>query len=514
MTMHIELIEDQQSLAPLEHDWNAVYEADPDSQLFLSWKWLSAWLTLQYGPWLVLAAKSEHRTDAPYVAFFPVRILVKISDEGRLHNELNMVGNFGADYTGLICLPQYEQRVIPAFARAIKRMNWASLGLNYIRMSDARSRLFLSHFPKSGFVTEEVARIDAIDRTNACICPFAPLPDDWEAYLAGLSTNTRQKFRRLLKLLDEGTDYRITEATAETFDRDLDRLLQFWESKWKPRKGERIHELVRANRSMLRVSFRTGLLKLPTLWHQDRPVVALANFVDPQKRTMLFYMTGRDEAFEGPSTGLMLHAFCIRQCISNGFVEYDFMRGNEPYKYSFGVQERHIRCIRVATRSGTNLGRKLDIKTIPDALEQATAMHRDGRLVEAERAYRQILDSEPKQFDTMHRLGQLLISKGDHANARMLFKKLTGLRGDLAKPWLCLAQCCEALRHDAEAAEAYREVARIQPDHQEAFVGMARLLVRMGRLEDVNTALRNALAGAITIESSSGSTRKGWVTMQ
>ncbi|MFX8797557.1 GNAT family N-acetyltransferase, partial [Acinetobacter baumannii] len=82
---------------------------------------------------------------------------------------------------------------------------------------------------------------------------------------------------------------------------------------------------------------------LPTLWKEDRPLAALATLIDRRKHAFLFYMTGRDETFDGPPPGVILHAHSIRHAIAGGFTEYDFLRGNESYKYSFGVKERRIR---------------------------------------------------------------------------------------------------------------------------------------------------------------------------
>src|ERR1700736_294681 len=197
--MHVDVIEDLRSLSAVEDNWNVVYDADPDAQVFLSWKWLSAWLTLQYGTWVILAVKAVDKPDAPYVAFLPLRILTKTTEAGRIRNELNMVGNFAADYTGLICLPQVEHQAIPAFARHLKRMNWARLSLENLRITDARMRLLLTHFPKSNFLTEEISRVGQFDDIDNNICPYVSLPADWDAYLGTLSANTRQKLRRLLK---------------------------------------------------------------------------------------------------------------------------------------------------------------------------------------------------------------------------------------------------------------------------------------------------------------------------
>jgi tetratricopeptide (TPR) repeat protein len=487
--VHIDVIETVPEFMRLEDDWNAVYDADPDARVFLSWTWLSGWLSQQRGPWLVLAVKDSDKADAPYVAFFPLRIQTKVV-EGRIRNEINMAGNFTADYTGIVCRPELEHKVIPALARHLKQMNWARLNLENVRQSEPRLRLLLAHFPNSGFRTRDIDRTGKVDGIDNNICPFAALPPDWDAYLDGLSANTRQKIRRLLKRLDAGSDYRISHATAATIDRDLDTLLRFWEIKWTPRKGDLVHGLVRSNRAMLTRSFHAGLLFLPTLWLGERPLAALATLIDPRKRTFLFYMTGRDESFDGGvPPGLVLHAHSIRHAIAGGFIEYDFLRGNEPYKYSFGVKERRIRCVVVATRDDLNLGGRIDRRTVTEVLSLATDLHRDGHLAAAERGYRQALDVEPDNADALHRLGQLLAARGQHAMAKRCFVRLAALRPDTHKAWLCLAHAYEALGHDEEALDAYREVVRLQPALAEAFSGLAALLIRLGRIEAVNAAL-------------------------
>jgi len=63
------------------------------------------------------------------------------------------------------------------------------------------------------------------------------------------------------------------------------------------------------------------------------------------------------------------HAHSIRYAIENGFTEYDFLRGNETYKYSFGVKERSIRHIVIGTKNGRNIGGRLNSRTVPAALK-------------------------------------------------------------------------------------------------------------------------------------------------
>lgn len=490
--MRIDVIDTLADFAKLEDNWNAIYDADPDAQLFMSWRWLSGWLGQIASPWFVLAAKADNKADGPYAAFLPMRIQTK-TENGRIHNELNMAGNFTADYTGFLCEPGAEHLAIPAFVRYLKQLNWSRLNFENFRVSEPRMRLFLAHFPKAGFQTSETNRVGKADGIDNSLCPFAVLPPSWDSYLDGLSTNTRQKIRRLLRQVDASEEYRITVATPETVERDINALLQFWETKWKPRKGDLVHALVRSNRAMLTRSFRAGLLYLPTLWKEDRPLAALATLMDTRKHAFLFYITGRDETFEGPPPGVILHAHSIRHAIANGFTEYDFLRGNETYKYSFGVKERRILCTVVATKSGLNLGGRIDPRTVPDVLEQATELHQAGKLLEAERGYRDVLQVQPKNADAIHRLGQLFANKGDHVAAKRFYKTLTTIRPDAFKSWLCLAQTCQALDQHLDAANAYREVLRLKPDLPEAFSSLAASLVKLGRIEEVNAALVAAL---------------------
>jgi len=486
--MRVDLIDTMPDLVRIEDNWNAVYDRDPDARFFLSWKWLSGWIEQIAGPWFILAARAHHDDTAPYVAFLPLRIQTKV-ENGRIHNELNMAGNFAADYTGLLCLPGAESRAIPAFARCIKHMNWTRLNFENIHMSDKRLSLLLTHFPKSDFEITEIDRIGKIDSIDNNLCPFAALPRTWEAYLKELTTNSRQKIRRLLRTVDTPQEFHITHATLETIDRDLDTLLRFWETKWTPRKGEFAKSIAESNRMMLARSFRAGSLFLPTLWKADRPLASLATLMDHTKKTFLFYMAGRDETFGELPAGLLLHAHSIRHAIDNGIIEYDFLRGNEAYKYSFSTGERRIRCTTVKTRNGLNLGSVIDRRTIPDVLREATELHRAGRLAEAELGYRQVLRVSRKNADAIHRLGQLFAAKGDHASAKEQFLTLTRIRPDTHKAWVYLAQSCAALGQYIEATQAYCEAIRLKPDAIEAFNGLAAILVKLNRIDDLNESL-------------------------
>jgi tetratricopeptide (TPR) repeat protein len=492
--MRIDVIDSFEAFVRLKPQWDAVYRADPQAQFFLSWTWMSKWLPMLEGPWFILAVKPPAGAGtSDHVGFFPLRLRTKERKAGGFYNEINMAGNFAADYTGFICTPEFHDRAIAALAAHLRSMNWARLNLENIRVSNTSERLLLSHFSKKEFKTEEHERVNARDNINNRICPFAALPDSWDRYLDGLSANTRQKIRRLLRQFDGSDELRITHADADSIERDLKVLLNFWGVKWGPRKGSRLNTIMMSNFMMLKACADSGALFLPVLWRGERPLGALASLIDPEKRSLLFYIGARDETFNTPPPGVLLHAHSIRHAIAGGFKTYDFLRGNEPYKYSFGTRERRISCITVTTRHGRNLHDKLDPRSVREVLERATELHQAGRLGAAELGYRQVLGTDPRCEKALYCLGQLMAAKGRHPAATQLFKALIAVKPASEKAWLWLGQSLEAKQRFSDAADAYRHVVALRPELAVAHNKLGAALFKLGRFDEAIAAFDRAI---------------------
>jgi CelD/BcsL family acetyltransferase involved in cellulose biosynthesis len=211
--------------------------------------------------------------------------------------------------------------------------------------------LLMREFPQEDFKTSTIGSKNADEDTDNSICPFIDLPDDWDAYLATrLSSNSRQKLRRLLRTLERSATLRITHASSATIERDIKILLHFWKRTWQERKGDRLASILRLNSAMLLRNFADGNVFIPVLWDDRRPLGVLAFFVDQRKKSLLFSIAGRDTDYQDISPGLLLHAYSIRLAISKGCRIYDFLRGNEPYKYSFGARDHRLHSFAIARR--------------------------------------------------------------------------------------------------------------------------------------------------------------------
>ena len=488
--MRIDVITKYEDFLALKETWNSLYEKDPDAQFFLSWTFLSTYIRRYEGGWFILAA-SLGPEGSPYVALLPLRIRTRMSKKtGQFHNEINMAGNYAADYTGIICAPEFDDRAIPALAKHLRKMHWAKLHLENLRMSERRLRFFLKNLADERLDIRKMTRVNKVDNVDNCKCPSLHLPGSWDAYLEQqLGSNTRQKFRRFLRKVESSDEFRITHADASTIDRDVGILLDFWRVKWTPRKGNLVPGLLKSNRLLFKNAFGNGTLFLPILWHGEKPLCAMAFFVDPAKRAMLFHMTGRDETADVIPSGMVLHAYCIRRAIEQGFRIYDFLRGDEPYKYTFGAKDTVINCVLVQTKTGRNLDERLDTRSVGSVFRQATELHKANELTKAEAAYRQILKVNPTHELTMYVLGQLQSTKGDHWEAAKTYEALSAVVPTSAKVWFRLAGAYQALDRHSEAANAFRKALELKPGFAQAQNGLGRSLIELQRTEKATHAL-------------------------
>lgn len=334
--MRIDIIDSTKALAGVRANWEAVYEADPEAQFFLSRTWLSKWLPSIGTPWFVLAVGPEADVSA-YSAFFPLWLRTKAEKSGGFHNGIVMGGNYAADYTGLLCLPGQEEQAIAAFADGIKQLNWTDFRLDDLRMTDRRVALLMQAFSKTEF---DVARRErAEDGIDLGICPVASLPGDWDAYLESrLSANMRQKIRRLLRQVETSDEFRITHAQKDTIGRDLDILLRFWTQRWGPRKGQRLDGILKNSRLMLRHALDAGSLFLPVLWQGDRSARSPRwSMPASGPSSSTWPLATRRSTVRSPGSCCMPTASAMPSAADSSPM-IDFLRGNEPYKYSFGAE--------------------------------------------------------------------------------------------------------------------------------------------------------------------------------
>jgi CelD/BcsL family acetyltransferase involved in cellulose biosynthesis len=181
------------------------------------------------------------------------------------------------------------------------------------------------------------------------VCPIIQLPDSFDTYLDGLESKQRREIKRKLRRAD-GIGVNIhTVGPDEDLAGAVDDFLRLLEKSTAEKadwlnEGRRavFHETAQAARA-------AGRLQLMFAEVNGQKGAGLFNF-DYNGRIWV-YNSGLDpSAFSKLSLGWVLTSKAIQSAIENGRKEFDFLRGNEPYKYQFGAEDTTIYRLQVLAR--------------------------------------------------------------------------------------------------------------------------------------------------------------------
>ncbi|MDX5593986.1 GNAT family N-acetyltransferase [Pseudovibrio sp. SPO723] len=492
--MQVDVIEGLDAFKSLRENWNEIYSKDTEAQYFLSWQWVHM-LHLKSGSNIFILGARPTASSA-YVALFPMRIRTRYNKANNAYyNDICMAGNFAADYTGFICDPAHDNEALPALGQKLANMDWARLQLENLACSPERVAQLTAPIMKRKVYPTDLSRTNTRDNINNLVCPVTELPDTFEDYLSQcMSSKSRQKLRRFMRKAKDDPDLSFTIPTEETFNQHLDILMGFWRDKWAERKGRNVDILVRNHRHMLTLAFRYRQLFMPMLWHQDRPVGGLASFIDPVRKSLLFYLAGRDETWSGPPPGLILHGASIEWAISKGLKTYDFLRGNEAYKYSYGAKDRLLICRQFNTPNSKNFSGKLDPRSVSGVLKKATEDFKAKNLTRARAGLEQVLETQPEVSSALYMLGQLLVLENNYEEAAKVFTRMTHCAPDNPRGWTRLGQSYLALQDFIEAEVAFRQALELDPNNIAIRSHLADTLVALRLRDEAAEAYKAVLA--------------------
>ena len=394
--MHIEIIDNLSTFEAIKANWDSVYSRDNHAHFFISWDWVSTTIqeiSRREIPWMILAAKPETNADE-YIGFLPLKIYTLKSEEDKgFYHELGILALTDAEHAGCLSLPEYDAEVISAFTSYLQKQDyWSNFSIDNLAEDNEKLELFSNSFDTPGFKIEKLGSehyTNPLDNIDNQIVPYLPLPDSWELYLQNnISSNTRQKIRRFLRKVENSDELRITDANADNIEQHIEVLAQLWRTSWESRKGVKdCGDIIYQMRFELKQCFERGCLHLPILWQGEKPLATVANLVDFEKKTISFLIGGRDETFRKFPPGFVLHARAIREAIAQGFKTYDFLSGNEAYKYSFGAQERRVQSITIKRQNLTQQRRQINPRALPVLLRMSQYCHNTNDLERAEAGY-------------------------------------------------------------------------------------------------------------------------------
>lgn len=173
------------------------------------------------------------------------------------------------------------------------------------------------------------------------VSPRLELPDDWEQYISSLRKKDRHELRRKIRRLEAAGEVRHIELSArediETAASDffrLHRMSTAEKEEFMTPERERFFRDVAARLA------DTGVTRLCFLELDGKRVATSLSFVCGGIRYL--YNSGYDPEHRNLAVGLLNHAYTIRRSIEEGHSVFDFMRGDEGYKYHLGGVDRDV----------------------------------------------------------------------------------------------------------------------------------------------------------------------------
>jgi Flp pilus assembly protein TadD len=125
--------------------------------------------------------------------------------------------------------------------------------------------------------------------------------------------------------------------------------------------------------------------------------------------------------------------------------------------------------------------------------QQAFALHRAGRLREAEAGYRRILTLDPRHADSLNYLGVVAAQSGRPDAAVELIGRAIKFKPGIADFHDNLGLALAALDRLDEAGDQHRKALRIAPNHAGAHNNFANVLLKRGRPDEATRHYREAL---------------------
>lgn len=329
--LKLQLLRDASGFDRLRAEWNDLVGQSQANSLFMTWEWQTTWWRHWGTDELYLLAWRDETTER-LVGLAP--LYVETTADGR--RRLLLVGGTEvSDYLDLLWLPDYEEAVFQALNA------WLASPA-----APAWDRLELVNVPEGSptldRLAEQLAQQWPTTTAVEDVCPVVELPGDWEAYLLLLDKHQRHEVRRKLRKIEQepGARWWISHSEAEVA-RDVESFIDLHQLSSADKDDFMTEPMKAYFRDLAMMLHANGWLTLVTLAVDGNPASALFSMV--WQGRWLLYNSGYDPVnYRELSTGIVLLAYCVQEAIRRGLRIFDFLQGNETYKYRLGGQDTRV----------------------------------------------------------------------------------------------------------------------------------------------------------------------------
>lgn len=333
--MHIDTILTLPEFISIEKEWNALLDLSASHVPFLRHEYLQAWWQgLGGGEWthgdlFVLTARDDKG------ALIGIAPLFKTDNRDGVP-ALMLLGSIEiSDYLDVIARPADT----PAFVEAV---------LTHLAgEADPACRLLdwyniLEDSPTLPAMQQAAEKLGwEYKQEPLQHCPYIPLPGDWEKYICSIDKKQRHEIRRKIRRAEEyyqPVRWYIVGNGAD-IEQEMEAFINLMAHD--PDKSKFLTPAMRDQMKAIgRESYQCGCLQLAFIEVNGEKAAGYLNF--DYLDHIWVYNSGIDFRFHELSPGWVLLGYLIQWANENKRQSFDFMRGDERYKYQFGAVDRQV----------------------------------------------------------------------------------------------------------------------------------------------------------------------------
>jgi CelD/BcsL family acetyltransferase involved in cellulose biosynthesis len=315
----------------LQAEWLQLLSQIPFQSVFFTPQWQENWWQ-HFGNGRQLYVLAVRSDDGVLQGLAPLML----DSRGTTPARLEFIGDVDlCDYCDLLVAPAHQQAVGDALVHYLISELGEAVELWLTNLT--------CHSPVSAVVRHGLVEQGlSVEMDEIETCPAIALPADWETYLAQLRSKDRHEMRRKIRRATSTAHlaYTVTDNAAQ-LDEELETFFRLHRmSREHGKRGFMTEEKAAFFRTMAHCFWRQGWLELAFLRADGVVVAGLCCFT--YGTTYAAYNAGYHPDYGQLSAGIVLFADRIHSAIAREFTCFDFLRGNEPYKYRFGATDRPL----------------------------------------------------------------------------------------------------------------------------------------------------------------------------
>ncbi len=331
--IRVEIEEGVDALNRLRVEWQATFWAS-GAPPFLSWEWITTWHKW-FGqgkqPYLLCARDGEN-----LIALMP--LYAEATRASRFSPRLKRVSFMGdshgaSDYLDILALPGFKQKSAEVFIDHLASLRpFDLLELEGMATDSCILQSLTRRFGADGKFRYRII--------PQYICPRMSLDAGWEDLLE--RSRRSDYFKRCLRRLNKmaGFEFRALSGIDE-IPSAYGRFLELHVGRWLDRGGSSAVRTAAQKGFTFDVAAElahAGMTRFEEIWLEGECRASLFGFESGS--CYYFYLSGFDQAWSKYSLGFTLLWLSIHEAWRRGLKMYDFLRGDENYKFDWSDNMR------------------------------------------------------------------------------------------------------------------------------------------------------------------------------